>query len=154
MKTFSTSLLMFILLALFIVPMGVYAQDGDESSPVVFVEGQPPDNAEPIVVTLETPPAAPDYFTLIVGVVAALSGVLLGGGSVAVVAARANASKPLKDSTEALLAAAVPAAITAQVNHTAQIALSLIEKVVVPSIEFINQVTDGQENEEIPQGGK
>src|SRR5574342_239478 len=88
------------------------------------------------------------YFIL-VGLVGALSGVLVGGGGVAVILARANQSKELKDSTEKLLAELVPADVVKQMNALFKTALDKLPSAtstIQNAAEFVVGVTDGQVN--------
>lgn len=92
--------------------------------------------------------------SLIVAVIAALSGVLVGGGGVFVVLSRANQSKDLKDSTEKLLASLIPESTLQEVSILAHRAFDLVEaqgakfqQAILDSAEFIETVTDGKPNE-------
>lgn len=92
-KSFNLIILLVLALVLIFAPViRTEAQDGGattEEQPTVLVENQ-------------------TDFDAVFGVVAALAGVLIGGGSMAVILGRANQSKQLKDSTEKLLADLVP----------------------------------------------
>jgi hypothetical protein len=91
-------------------------------------------------------------YVLVIGVISALSGVLVGGGSVAVIFARLNQSVESKDSTEALLAQSVPAAVVAQINQTANRTHDLVEQVIPifrDAVQFVKDVTDGKPNDAV-----
>jgi hypothetical protein len=105
--------------------------------------------------TVETPDAEitvnseatnPDYYTLIVGVAAALFGVLAGGGGVAVIFARANKNVGLKDSTEELLSKSVPQSVIDDAHRIANRTLDILESIGKPAITFVRDVTDGLPN--------
>lgn len=90
--------------------------------------------------------------------IGALAGVIAGGGTVAVVLQRANRSKELKDTTEELLAKAVPMSALEIVSATANRAIDLAERygeqvrqTVIEGATFIRDVTDGQPNEPAPE---
>lgn len=85
--------------------------------------------------------------------IAALAGVLAGGGGVFVVLSRANRSVELKDSTEKLLASLVPQEILQEVSLLAHRAFGLAEQYgglvqqgILDAAEFVGDVTDGQPN--------
>lgn len=86
--------------------------------------------------------------------IAALAGVLAGGGGVFVVLARANKSVELKDSTEKLLASLVPQETLNEVALLSHRAFDFAERYgaqvqqgILDAAEFVGDVTDGQSNE-------
>lgn len=90
--------------------------------------------------------------------VAALAGVIAGGGTVSVVLARANRSKELKDTTEQLLADAVPQAALDQFSALMNRVIDVVERrgaeaqrIITEGATFLRDVTDGQPNEVPPQ---
>lgn len=85
--------------------------------------------------------------------IAALAGVLAGGGGVFVVLSRANKSVELKDSTEKLLASLVPQETLQEVSLLAHRAFDVIDaygervrQAGLDAAEFISDVTDQQPN--------
>lgn len=79
-----------------------------------------------------------ETFDLLLPVISALAGVLIGGGGVLAVLSRANANVPLKDSTERLLYNSIPVDVLKLIQQGAG--------VVRGAAEFVMAVTDGETN--------
>lgn len=126
--------------------------------------GQPEEQAPPVVVVENQ-----TNFDAIWILVAALAGILVGGGGATVILARANASKPLKDSVEELLAKSIPPEYVNAIHNLAQgsqqitgfmvgqfkyagvpgpIAAAIQEGALVAqqAADFVESVTDGETN--------
>lgn len=152
MKSFKLIVLLVVALVLMFGPVVVEAQDGGQS-------GQ----EEPLVVETST-----DWSALFI-LISALSGVLAGGGTVFVIMGRANHSVQLKDSTEKLLADAVPAETVRLIHNLAEGAQQttgfLLKQFSFPGVpeaiantikagvqvagqaaDFVEAVTDGEAN--------
>ncbi len=80
---------------------------------------------------------------LILPVLSGFIGIFIGGGGVLAVLARANQSKPLKDSTESLLYNAIP---IDKLPFLRQIGQAFLE-----GGQFVAAVTDGKPNEVPPE---
>lgn len=154
LKMLRLEVLFIVLLALLPIFAGigiVSAQEPEpEETPVVFVTGEAPettnpvDTAVPVVIEVQT---VADYYNLIIPVAAAFFGVLVGGGGAAVIFARLNKDKELKDTTEALLAASIPQSALSTINTVSVRALDVLDKIINPALEFVGSVTDGEPNE-------
>lgn len=157
MKLQSIALLVLIVLALF-APVSVWAQEPTEEPAVIEVEAgesteiDTPQDTTEIVVTSEEPEVItveqeiPDYYMLAVVFASALFSVLAGGGTMAVILARANRDVPAKDSTEKLLASLVSEDMVREANAVTNRVLDILESIGKPALTFIRDVTDGQPN--------
>lgn len=156
-KRVSMMFILLVLLLLVVVP--VAAQDPtteatievvpvDVEAPVVIVDAAPAQEAtveavpnesqSPVVVVQPESQNWEDVLTLSYPVLAALFGVLAGGGTVFAVMSRANQSRPLKDSTEKLLFDSTP---PETINKLHQLAM-----LIKGGASFLENVTDGDEN--------
>lgn len=130
------------------------AEPTQESVQVEVTEGESATVETPDAeITVNSEATTPDYYTLIVGVAAALFGVLAGGGGVAVIMARANSNVQLKDRTEDLLHGSVPQSVIDDAHRVTNRVLDILESIGKPALTFVRDVTDGQPNQQPPAVG-
>jgi hypothetical protein len=87
-------------------------------------------------------------FELIFEIIAAIALAVAAGGGLLAIFDRLRGDVALKTTLERVAVETVPAPVLLEVNGTLQKALSILQKVVVPAVEYVEDITDGLPEEE------